>query len=135
VESLELYNIAENDGIEIHWFELPNCSALTEYLYERYYIGLDTHLSQAQEKVALAHELGHCKTDALYGRDVSTATLERSESRAEKWSVTQLISFDDLLCAFKKGNCEVWELAEYFDMPEDFIRTTLDVYRRLGDLA
>ena len=47
-----------------------------------------------------------------------------------------VLPFDDLLSAFERGMVEAWQLAEHFDVTEDFIRKAVDIYHRIdGDIA
>lgn len=39
-----------------------------------------------------------------------------------------------ILFSVNKGNTEVWQLAEYLDMPEQFIRMAIDIYKLEGKL-
>ncbi len=52
----------------------------------------------------------------------------RHENRADKWAVTTLISVEELDNAIAQGCTEVWELAEYFQVTEAFIRKALCWY-------
>ena len=71
------------------------------------------------------HELGHLGAGALHKVDSPFELSERSEHRAKRWSAEHLLPKEDLLEAFRYGYTEPWQLAEYFDLPEEDIRHAL----------
>lgn len=83
---------------------------------------------------AYAHELGHHETGSFYKINSKFETRQRMEERAIRWAVQELIPADKLLSAFKKGYTEVWQLAEYFNVPENFIKDTIRVHRVKGNI-
>lgn len=95
------------------------------------YIGMDPFQieTSAQERVHLAHELGHCKTGSFYNVYSALDVREKQEKKADRWAVMQLVPAAELREAFSSGVVEVWELAEYFDVTEDFIRKAIEIYK------
>lgn len=65
------------------------------------------------------HELGHVATGALHKVDSPFETVERSEYRANRWASETYLTAKDFQEAFAAGYTELWQLAEYFDLPED----------------
>ena len=47
----------------------------------------------------------------------------------------KLIPFEELQEAFSNGVIERWELAEYYEVTEDFIDTVIQVYQNEGLLV
>lgn len=94
------------------------------------YIGVDLRHIQniSEEKVRLSHELGHCMTGSFYNRYSKLNDVEQKEHRADTWAVNKIIPFQKLEYAFQNGIVEVWELAEYFNVTEEFIYKSLAVY-------
>lgn len=74
------------------------------------------------------HELGHLGTGALHKVCSPFELAERSEHRASRWSAEHLLTREDFLEAFQSGYTEVWELAEYFDLPERDIESALNYW-------
>lgn len=72
-----------------------------------------------------AHELGHAATGALHKVSSPYDLVERSEYRANRWAAEQFLNESDFRAAFAEGYTEPWELAEYFDLPEDDIKNAL----------
>lgn len=67
------------------------------------------------------HELGHLGSGALHKIDSPFELAERSEHRAKRWSAEHLLPKEELLEAMRSGYTEPWQLAEYFDLPEEDI--------------
>ena len=71
------------------------------------------------------HELGHVATGALHKVDSPYELAERSEYRAKRWTAQHFLTEADFREAFAAGYTELWQLAEYFDMPEWDIHAAL----------
>ena len=81
--------------------------------------------STRQLKGVCCHELGHVATGALHKIESPFETVERSEYRANRWSAETFLTVEDFKEAFADGYTEPWELAEYFDLPEEDIKKAL----------
>ena len=68
------------------------------------------------------HELGHAATGALHKVSSPFETVERSEYRARRWAAEHYLTEADFRDAFAAGYTELWELAEYFDLPEEDVK-------------
>lgn len=126
-----LYTLAANDGIEILPFGFSTQEALSIMDSDgRCYIGIDPCklTSIIDEKMKLAHELGHCETGAFYNVYSPYDIRQRCENRADKWAIKKLIPEDELDAAMAAGYTEPWELAEVLDVSEPFIRKALNWY-------
>ena len=75
------------------------------------------------------HELGHVATGALHKIDSPYELVERSEYRAKRWSAQHFLDVQAFRDAFSDGCRELWELAEYFDLPEDVVSDALTYWR------
>lgn len=71
------------------------------------------------------HELGHAATGALHKLDSPYELVERSEYRANRWAAEKFLTEADFRAAFADGYTEIWELAEYFDLPEETVKNAL----------
>lgn len=67
------------------------------------------------------HEMGHCATGALHKVDSPYELAERSEYRAGRWTAEKYLTKELFREAFEAGCTELWQLAEYFDLPEQDI--------------
>ena len=74
------------------------------------------------------HEMGHVATGALHKVDSPYELVERSEHRANRWAAEQFLTEAAFREAFASGFTELWQLAEYFDLPESDIRSALDYW-------
>jgi len=75
------------------------------------------------------HELGHVATGALHKIDSPFELAERSEYRANRWSAEQYLTAEDFRAAFADGYTELWQLSEYFDLPEADIQAALTYWK------
>ena len=71
------------------------------------------------------HELGHIATGALHRVDSPYESVERSEYRANRWCAENYLTARDLRAAFSNGYTELWQLSEYFNLPEDDVSKAL----------
>ena len=71
------------------------------------------------------HELGHAATGALHKVSSPYELVDRSEYRAAKWAAERYLTAQDFRAAFAQGYTELWQLAEYFDLPEQEIKNAL----------
>ena len=74
------------------------------------------------------HELGHVATGALHKVDSPFELAERSEYRANRWAAETFLTEDSFREAFSAGFTELWQLEEYFDLPEANIRAALNYW-------
>lgn len=124
---LELHSEAEQSGVSVTFCHLPACGSLAL----KGHIGLDTSLSNMEERVHLAHEIGHCETGSFYNRYSPFDIRQKHEYRANKWAIKKLIPKDELEEAVRQGYTEVWELADHFGVTEDFMAQTIDFYKNV----
>ena len=71
------------------------------------------------------HELGHLATGALHRVDSPFELVERSEYRANRYMAQHFLTEEAFREAFRAGYTEPWQLAEYFDLPEQDIKNAL----------
>lgn len=71
------------------------------------------------------HELGHVATGALHKVDSPFELVERSEYRANRWGAETFLTENAFREAFSAGFTEIWQLEEYFELPENDIRAAL----------
>lgn len=91
-------------------------------------------LDPGEDKTALFHELGHCETGSFYNQYTPHDVRQKHENRADKWAIKKLVPKDELEEAVSAGYTEVWELAELFDVTEDFMRKAI-YWHTHGNLA
>ena len=74
------------------------------------------------------HEVGHVATGALHKVDSPYETVERSEYRANRWGFENYLKVEEFKEAFTAGYTELWQLSDYFDLPEETIRKALSYW-------
>ena len=130
METNKLYNIAENQGITVDFISLCENPALSLELNGKGFIAIDKNLTgtPAAEKVALAHELGHLATGALYSAGADCLTVGKMERAAQKWAVNALVPYRELLKALEAGEEDLTFLAARFGVTEDFMQRAIQYY-------
>ena len=137
MEIRNLYQLAKQQNIEVLTFPLPENGSMSHMTDTgTCYIGMDDGVCDGgiQERVHLAHELGHCVTGSFYNRYATVDSRQRHENRADKWAGKKLIPVEALDDAVAEGCTEVWELAERFGVTEEFVRKAV-CYHVHGNLA
>ena len=125
-----LYLYAWRNKIDVDYFPMQTAEAFSVPIGGTCAIALDpTKIrSAADEAVKLSHELGHCVYGGFYNQYTPLDVREQHENKANKWAVYRLIPWGKLKQAVKNGMTEVWDLAEYFDVTEDFMRWAITYY-------
>lgn len=130
METAKLFQEAQDSNIPIMYLNIPKNGSMCVQTDIRCYIGMDYDVlvDEADMRVHLAHELGHCKTGSFYNRWAARDIRQKHEHRADKWAIQKMISEQELDEAVAKGCNEMWQLAEYFNVTEDFIRKAVCLY-------
>lgn len=126
-----LYRICAKKGITVLNFPLKETTSVSLAGDDgQCYIGIDYSglESESEERVHLAHEVGHCVTGAFYNRHSTFDLIAKHENRADKWAIKKLLPFDEMKAAMQKGYTNPWELAEYFGVTEVFIQKAFAYY-------
>lgn len=133
----ELYRIADQENIAVDCFPLKSRAALSYMvLTGECSIAIDPgQLSgPVDEKMKLSHELGHCMTGSFYNVYSNYDCRERHENTADKWAIRKLVPKNELSDALNSGCQSLWELSEYFCVPEKFIKKAV-CYYTYGNVA
>lgn len=136
MKTVSLYRYARKHGHSVFQTKLNRVNSLSVLLDDgSCVIGIDrTVLTEAQERTQLAHEIGHCETGSFYSRYIKVDSRQRHENRADKWAIKKMISEEALDDAVAQGYTEIWNLAEYFNVTEEFIKKAVCYYTH-GNLA
>lgn len=130
METSRLYKIADGAGISIDFTDLPHTKAFCMCVGDKKYIAMDKAVrsGSAEERVVLAHELGHLSTDSLYELGSPLLYRRRFERKADGWAIKTLIPLSRLRSAVKQGYESVTSLAEHFSVTEDFMQRAIKFY-------
>ena len=129
MKTSRLYSIADKDGIKVDHIELKENGSVSLNLAGNLFVGLDHGLSRAQERVSLAHELGHCETMSFYNMYSPCDVRGKHEHRANSWAIKKLIPHTQYKQALKRGYTDIYSLADYFDVTTDFMQKAVDFYK------
>jgi len=132
----QLYHLANTQEIPILRLPLPECGSVSLQDEQGHcYIGLDEpQLTNADERVCIAHELGHCLTGSFYNRYAARELRRKLENHADKWAIETLVPPEEYRAAIDSGCTELWQLAERFQITEAFARKVICWYLH-GNLA
>lgn len=137
IDLMGLYCIADENDITVDCFELKKREALSVMDDDGIcYIAIDPLKldSELDEKMKLGHELGHSVTGSFYNEFATCDVRRKHENCADKWAISVFISAEELDEAVAEGHTEIWDLAEYFGVTEDFMRKAVCWYT-YGNLA
>lgn len=126
----ELIEEEKYNNIEIVYLSIPNNESMCIQTEKKYYIGVDYGLmnNESENRVRLAHELGHCVTNSFYNKYATRDVMQKHENRADKWAIEKLIPVKELDRAIENGHTEIWDLADYFMVTENFMRKAVCWY-------
>ena len=137
MEISALYDIAAQQNIDVIAYPLSENGSMSIMTDQgQCFIGIDSGIQDgtAQEMVHMAHELGHCVTGSFYNRYAAIDHRLRHENKADKWAIQKVIPMESLDEAVAQGCTELWELAEWFHVTEDFMKKAVCYYVH-GNLA
>lgn len=128
-----LYLRAENEGIIVYCgVSLPRTKSISLCIDDTMFIGIDDTAMETRvnERVHLAHELGHCETGAFYGLYSLLITRGKCERIANEHAIRLLIDEKKLrrMIDSRNGEISIWELADNFDVTEDFMKMAVEYY-------
>lgn len=126
---LDLYEYAQEHQIRVDELDTGIGSfCIKRSQYAAIVMDSSEQRTEAETKADLAHELGHCETGSFYNIHSKLELRGKLERRADVWAIRQLVSEDELHQAVMEGNYEIWQLADYFDLPEPFMRKVVAYY-------
>lgn len=129
---LALHREAEREGIYTAYCPLKdNSPAMVAKVGDIVGIALNTRYIEtvADEKYALAHELGHYYTGTYYDEKTSLLDRAKMEYWADASMVRRIVPLWRLKKAVREGYREAWELADYFNLPEHVITRAFYIYK------
>ena len=126
-ELSDFYAYCKNNGIDVIPYNgLPGQGAtIRDGSWYAIFLDFTKIKSTRVLKGVCCHELGHASTGALHKVSSPYETVERSEYRANRWMAEHFLKEEDFREAFAAGYTEPWQLAEYFDLPEQDVKNAL----------
>ena len=93
-------------------------------------IGIRKDMPKIEKACILAEEIGHYYTttgNILNQRDTGN---KKQEMKARKWAVDKMISIEDLFRATEQPCRNLFEIAEYLEVTEEFLLEALEVFKK-----
>ena len=125
----ELYRDLEKAGITVIPCTFEENKSIS--LQKGKVIGIDRQklFGRVEERTILIHEEGNFVSGAFYFPYSPYLIRGQAEWRANKAAILMHIPKEELETCFAQGITELWDLAEYFNVTEDFMRMAVDYYR------
>lgn len=125
---VELYQDCERKGIEVDYFPMT-CGVAVSFPEGFIAIDTDKIKNSIEEKEILAHEESHIETGSFYNFYSPIDIKGKHERRAEINTIKKLVPVDELKEAVSCGFMEIWDLAEYFDVSDEFMTNAVKYYK------
>ena len=109
-------------------------SMVNEGLYGDGVIWINRSLPEDRKTSILAEEIGHYETSVGDILDLKDMDNARQELRARKWAYNKLLSVEMIIDAAASGHTEVYDMAEYLGVDEEFLREYL-AYQGILDIS
>lgn len=107
------------------FIDVTERSMINDGLYSDSCVWINKEMTTARKACVLAEEIGHYCTsvgDILEQKNIANA---KQEQKARVWAYQKLLSVDKILDAASKGHTETWDMAEYLDVDEEFLKDYL----------
>ena len=132
-----LYRFAEQQGIDVDYFPTHKVGAFSLPVNGTFSIAIDPRKleSTADETVKLAHELGHCQYCGFYDTSSPLDVRGQHEYKANVWAVKKIIPWATLRRAVRSGTTTLYELAELFNVTEEFMSWAITYYTERQGLS
>ena len=94
-------------------------------------IAIRKNIQTTTEKACvLAEELGHHYTTVGNILDQKKVANAKQELHARTWAYNECVGLIGIVKAFEAGCKSLYEMADYLDVTEDFLKDALESYRR-----
>ena len=138
MDLMQLYGYAEQKGVIVAPWKIDNRKACAIKMGRNYHILMNDCLidGERDERVVLAHELGHCRSDRMYYlqdycNPLYKANIAKAERKAKDEACRLLVSPDELKKALRENDTE-YAAAESLDIDLFTFRDVAEYYRIKG---
>ena len=97
-------------------------------LYADDCIWVNGHMPECRRYCVLAEEIGHYETSVGDILDQTDVSNRRQERAARKWAYEKILPIENILFAAQDGHTEIWDMAEYLEVDETFLKDALKHY-------
>lgn len=123
----KLLQEAEDNNIKVHDFDLGDKDF--EGLYIDGNIALSSKLQTYTKKACiLAEELGHHYTTVGNILDQRNISNQKQERTARIWAYEKIVPKSAIYTALENGYTTIWDISEYLDVDEEFLKSALIYY-------
>ena len=122
----ELQIQACKDGIEI--IEYPFKSSNINGLTCNGTVALNEDMTQVEKSCVLAEEIGHHCTSSGDILDQTDIMNRKQEYRARLYGYNLKVGLTGLISAYEEGCRNLYEMAEYLDVTEEYLRNVINCY-------
>lgn len=130
----ELKQQACEDGIDIIDYDFN--SKNIKGLYCNNTIAINKAIpTQAEKSCILAEELGHHYTTVGNILDQTEVSNRKQEYRARLYGYNLKIGLIGIVHAYEAGCQNLYEMAEYLDVTEEYLREALDCYHSINGIC
>ena len=97
-------------------------------LYADDCIWINCNMPECRRYCILAEEIGHYETSVGDILDQTNTNNRRQERAARKWAYEEILPVENILFAAQDGHTEIWDMAEYLEVDEAFLKDALRYY-------
>lgn len=127
----DFYEYCKDNDVDVIPFNRLPADAATIRYHDSYSVGLNFRRMRTvrQVRTAMMHESGHLHTGVLHKVDSPFQIVEQSEHRADADAFRRYLPVEEIRAAIRQGYAEPWQLAEYFDLDEAYIKKALHYWK------
>lgn len=92
-------------------------------------VAIKKDIPTVEKCCVLAEELGHYFTTVGDILDQSTVEKRKQEFAARLWAYDKMIGLSGITRAYEHGCSSIFDMAEYLEVTEEFLKDALEVYR------
>ena len=138
MDLMQLYGYAEQKGVIVAPWKIDNRKACAIKMGRNYHILMNDCLidGERDERVVLAHELGHCRSDRMYYlqdycNPLYKANIAKAERKAKDEACRLLVNPEELKKALRENDTE-YAAAESLDIDLFTFRDVVEYYQTKG---
>lgn len=126
-DTSEFYRYCDQHDVDVIPFDRLPADAATVFYKGYYGVGVNFQRIRGVRhlQTAFMHELGHLHTGALHKVSSPFQLIQQNEYRADADSFKRYLPPDEIRAAMQAGYTEPWQLAEYFNLEESYIKKAL----------
>lgn len=92
-------------------------------------IAIDKSMTNTEKGCILAEEIGHHLTTTGNILDQKKTSNRKQEYKARAKAYDMMVGIEGIISAYKSGCRNIYEIASYLDVTENFLRCAIEYYR------